>query len=511
MEGPTGPTLTKQKRIFGGPLRRFSADLLHQFRAIRKSLKILIIVTAGIPLTGLIFWAIRHPRVIVSRKPVITVTGDLMPNTGTLIVQPNVPGTYLFINHQMYGLGSNVEPLAIALRPNTYIVRATRNGYADYGPVQVSIAGDAVTTLKLHLNPKLALLQIRAASPGTKVKVDGSLWGISSRNRAFARQLSPGKHVIQLFMDGFDAKRIEREIKPGEITLLAGSEVALQPAALNASGLELEDWNRANGSGDPSDLEGLIRRHPQGPYTSAAMERLQQLRWENLDKQDVDSLRIFLLNFPRGPYSSQARQLLQNAMTSNIQAEQRDWEALDKNSKAALQAFLEKHPAGVHSGTVLQLLADFERIARAAEVEREEAVAAHIRQFPASKHDSHAEEAAAALRTSEEVSREVSAALLKVLRQYADAWSLKDLDTIVALQPSLNRRLVKAELSPARAIIMRISPTAPPQIDGTRATVVCRRQVEEIFPDGIRKRSPELIVTFLMAKRNGNWAIEDTR
>jgi hypothetical protein len=109
------------------------------------------------------------------------------------------------------------------------------------------------------------------------------------------------------------------------------------------------------------------------------------------------------------------------------------------------------------------------------------------------------------------VSREESAELLKVLRQYEDAWSLKDLDAIVALQPSIDRRLVKAELSPARAIIMRISPTAPPQIDGMRATVVCRRHVEEIFPDGIRKQSPELIVTFLLAKRNGTWAIEDTR
>jgi hypothetical protein len=492
-----------------GALRHVCAEMLHQFKASRTSVKLVIAVAAAVPLTGLIFWATRHAHFVAWTKPDITVVGALMPDTGTLVVQPNVPGAYLFIDDQMHRLASDV--LGIALPQNTYVVRATRNGYADYGPVQVSIAKDAVTTLKIHLNPKLALLQIRGASPGTKVKVDGSPWGISSRNRAFVHQLSPGKHVVELFMDGFVPKRIERQIKPGETTLLAGSEVALQRAALNPSGLEAEDWNRANGSDDPSNLEGFIRRRLETSYSTAAIERVQQLRWENLDKQDIDSLQVFLSTFPSGPYSTQARQLVQNATTKKIQAEQSDWDALDKNSKAALQAFVEKHPTGLYSGTVVQLLADLERMAKAAEVDRADGVANYVKQFPAGKHHNQAEQALAALRASEEVSREESAAVLTVLRQYADAWSLRDLDAIVALQRGLDRRLVKTELSSARAIMMRISPTAPPQIDGMRATVVCRRQVEEIFPDGIRKQSPELIVTFLFAKRNGTWAIEDTR
>jgi hypothetical protein len=58
---------------------------------------------------------------------------------------------------------------------------------------------------------------------------------------------------------------------------------------------------------------------------------------------------------------------------------------------------------------------------------------------------------------------------------------------------------------------MKISPVSPPQIEDARATVVCRRQVDEEFLGGVQKQSPELLVTFVLAKRNGMWAIESTR
>jgi hypothetical protein len=207
--------------------------------------------------------------------------------------------------------------------------------------------------------------------------------------------------------------------------------------------------------------------------------------------------------------------------TKNMQAEQGDWAGVDKNSKAALEAFLKRHPGGRYSGSAVQILADLEWQARVAEADEaawksvnrtdQNSIRNYLRQFPSGKHHDEAEETLAALRRSEEVSRKESAEILRALRQYADAWSAKDVDAIVALQRGLDKRLIKTELSDARAIAMSLTPTAPPQIEGTRAIVVCRRRVEQVFSDGIRKKNPESIVTFLLAKRNGAWAIVNTR
>ena len=58
---------------------------------------------------------------------------------------------------------------------------------------------------------------------------------------------------------------------------------------------------------------------------------------------------------------------------------------------------------------------------------------------------------------------------------------------------------------------MQISPASPPQIDGSQAIVLCRRQASQIFSDGTRKDVPESIVSFVLAKHDGNWTIEGTR
>jgi hypothetical protein len=58
---------------------------------------------------------------------------------------------------------------------------------------------------------------------------------------------------------------------------------------------------------------------------------------------------------------------------------------------------------------------------------------------------------------------------------------------------------------------MNISPSANPLIEGERATLLCRRQVSEVFEDGVAKQTPEQTVTFILAKRDGAWTIESTK
>jgi hypothetical protein len=340
------------------------------------------LAASALLLTCLIFPINYLPSASASSDKDAQVKASLDPDAGTLVIESNIPEIDLFINQQKHTMPVRAQVLAIALPPNTYVVRAARRGYADYGPVQVSVAKDAATMLNIELRPEVdpADLEIPGAMPGTQV------------------------------------------------------------------------------SG------------------------------ENLNKV--------------------LGQLI----------EQSDWEAVHKDNKAEISAYLEKHPQGAHSGAALQLMADFERKSKTAELARADETAwksvkltdrnsleNYLGQFPAGMHKLEANRAVVALQTSAE-----AAAILTVLRRYANAWSTKDLDSIVALQQNLNRRTVKEELSPIKSIVMKLSPASPPLVRGERATVVCRRQVNEVFLNGIQKQSPEQLVTFVLAKQNGTWTIEST-
>lgn len=106
---------------------------------------------------------------------------------------------------------------------------------------------------------------------------------------------------------------------------------------------------------------------------------------------------------------------------------------------------------------------------------------------------------------------EVSNAVTAMLERYVDAWNAKDIERITALHRSLNRRTVKAQLAPVTAIRMAITSPSAEQIDGERATIACRRQIDETFSDGTEKQSPESLVTFTLSKRDGQWRIDGTR
>jgi hypothetical protein len=104
-----------------------------------------------------------------------------------------------------------------------------------------------------------------------------------------------------------------------------------------------------------------------------------------------------------------------------------------------------------------------------------------------------------------------TAAVLTVISRLANAWSAKDLDSILAIQKNLKKREVKAELSHVKELAMQISPASPPQIDGAQAVVLCRRQASQTFSDGTHKQVPESIVSYLLVKHDGNWTIEGTK
>jgi hypothetical protein len=226
----------------------------------------------------------------------------------------------------------------------------------------------------------------------------------------------------------------------------------------------------------PPDRKAMIASAPRLPAPKvtietidvAADEKLAQVQWND-------------------------RNLLQDLQQAErTLAEQSDWNAIDRGNQEALAGFLGRHPDGAFAGQARQAVAALKEKTALAELTRE-----------------RAEEALAALHSREMA--EASNAVTAMLQRYVDAWNAKDIASITALYRGLDRRTIKAQLAPVTTIRMTITPASAAQIEGERATIVCRRQVEETFSDGTEKQSPQLLVTFTLSKRDGEWSIEGTR
>jgi hypothetical protein len=191
--------------------------------------------------------------------------------------------------------------------------------------------------------------------------------------------------------------------------------------------------------------------------------------------------------------SSDARTLssAEQAAAAFVKVEELEWQTVDQKNTDSLRAYVNKYPASKFSA---QARKKIEGISQARDTAAD-ARAAIDAPRNAAKNDGNGE----------------IAAVLTVLSRFASAWSTKDLDAILAIQRSLNKRAVKAELAQLKELEVRISPASPPQIEGSQAVVLCRREASQIFSDGTRKQLPASIVSYVLEKRDGNWTIEGTR
>jgi tetratricopeptide (TPR) repeat protein len=156
-------------------------------------------------------------------------------------------------------------------------------------------------------------------------------------------------------------------------------------------------------------------------------------------------------------------------MEKGSQAEADAWAAVNRNDLHSVESYLNRFPGGANHEIAEQVLTNLRRI----EAEHQE-----------------------------------SAEVLNVLQQYAAAWTARNIESILSLERYLDRRTVKAELAPLKSLVMNLSPVSEPHIEGTQATVRCRRQVLQTFQDNVQKQSPEALVTFVLAKHDGAWIIQ---
>ncbi len=440
-------------------------------------------------------------------------------NTGTLTVTTNVGNPQLFIDDKLYGSNGTSPKQRIVLPAKVYQLRAAHPGYINSDTVRVSVDRGSETSVTLQLTPKPAIIQIKDALPGTTVKIDGIVADLVS-GRVHSREIAPGNHTIELSRDKFASKRVQRRVEPGETVLISASDLTPLPTRPDPVAVEQQDWEAISASRKLSDFQDFVRKHPTGPQADAANQKIEQMLWNGVDKQNAVAVRAFLTKYPRAAYSDQARQSIQRLeQNERLKGEESDWSATDKSNQKSLEEFLAKHPAGSRSASAQEALTDLRQKEASAQLDDAESKAwnavnqtdrrsleDYIRRFPAGKHYRQAERALSNPKPPENVSSEAPA-ILSVLQKLANSWSQKDLEGILATQPGLNRRAIKEQLQSVRSMRMTIRSVSAPQVEGDHATILCDRQVDQTFSDGTHKISSSK-VTFSLGKSNGIWNIE---
>jgi hypothetical protein len=445
--------------------------------------------------------ATAKPPVVPPAPPATTAStlapaAPAAPSTGSLIIRSQVPGAKVEVGGKQYTVSD--EPLKVELNAKSYQVTGTHPGYKDFGPVTVEVGKSAETVLDVQLTPKPANLELRGIVPDTRVKLDGVLLGKAVAYEALTKELPAGEHSIELSRNGFVTRTLTRNLAPGQSLVLSDRDVHLE-------------------STDAQTLAEAAKHASAAPGSPVKAEDLQ---WQSLDKNDPEALRAYVAKYPSSSWSNEAKQRIEGTLLAR---EEGDWNNTDHTNAPALQDFLRKHPESVHASAAASALADLDRKTRAAQAQSAEELAwkkvnhrdetslmSYLREYPASRYRNTAEGDLASIHLSSASANE-SAAVLGVLSRLANAWSARDLDSILAIQKNLDKRKVKAELSHVKELAMHISAASPPQIEGAQAVVLCRRQASQTFSDGTHKQIPESIVSYLLIKQDGNWTIEGTR
>ncbi len=399
---------------------------------------------------------IRTASVKLEAAPSLDVFVNAERNAGTLVVETNAEGAEVFVNNKPYQRTAG-GTLRIPLDAKNYTIRVEKPGYEPVNPQQVDIHKNQETRVTFNLTPKeqKGFVALRGALAGARVNIDGKSIGQVDRNGRFrSPSLPAGQHVISLEKDGYQARKIDANIKSGETVDLSGNDVEMAkvapppapapatpakttapstptpPSPAPAIDPAKADWDRIANSSDPNALRGYVNKYPASPYTAEANRKLEQLDWSRVH---------------------------------------------DSNDAAQLQAFLSKYPNG---------------------------------QFAAAAHASLDK-----IRVSADKSGADRMAVLQTIRDYAAAYESKSVDKLTAVYPGLDKQQVKRlkdVFKTARSVKMTLEPKGDPQIKGDSATVICQRSAEYVYPEG-PKKPPDDTVTIQLKKKGSSWVMESVQ
>ena len=164
--------------------------------------------------------------------PALTVFLKSDLNIGTLIISAAEDDVRVFLNGKEYPRKTQRGQLRIqTLGPVN--VRVTKDGFELPAPQLADVRKGSEVRLefKLQALPRVAVLQIRQATPGAEVVLDQKPLGTVGDDGTFtAGSVPPGDHVIELRRENYVAKRMQRQFVAGKAVAIEGADGVLAAA-----------------------------------------------------------------------------------------------------------------------------------------------------------------------------------------------------------------------------------------------------------------------------------------
>jgi len=158
-----------------------------------------------------------HLNIALSPIPVLSIQLGAERNTGTLLVQSNVPDADVIVNGRPWK-----KPLAggsrlLVLSPQTYTIKLSRDGYQDSPAQTVDVRKGEQQQVQINLAavPQKATLAFDGLPAAAEVLIDGVHAGVANPSGNFSADVAPGRHVVTLRKAGYEDAGVTREWQAG--------------------------------------------------------------------------------------------------------------------------------------------------------------------------------------------------------------------------------------------------------------------------------------------------------
>ena len=354
----------------------------------------------------------------------------------------------VFVNDFQYSRTTHSGDLRIPLPPASYEIRLEKLGFQALKLPSVNVLKDQETQINVKLQRAVIAatsLQITAGVPGATVRFDGKDLGQVAADGTMTRDIAPGSHTVEIEKNGYLTLRSQQTFALGKTLMLDGRlEQDLESVA----------YNQTAASTDASLLRQFLRRYPNGRYSTQVSSHLEDIEWNNVNKNDLTGLDTFLGANSHGRHANEARRLV-----DELQREQGEFiDAMRDSGSGALKVFLDRHPNGPYGDQV-----------RA--------------------------------RLSLQLDKQ---AVVDVLHSYEDFYNRRDFDGILRVWPSCPekyRKILRESFQSLQPQSLKLEARGEPEIKGNFATVKC----QEIRSGALNATAS---VTITLVRDRDKWVIQ---
>ena len=378
------------------------------------------------------------------------------------------PGATVTLDDKTYKTKSDGTVKAEVASNSPHAIHVQKDGFKAVDQ-NVTVAGKNMeVSIPLEAMPDAVTILVKKAPQGANVMVDGSPKATVAKDGTAKFQIPSGTHSFALSTSNGAATPVSRSAKAGEKLTFDNLSV---PAAVNPPVDTTEaDWNRVKDSGDRTELQTFVDRHPASAYTNPARAKIDQLDWNSASNiGSRTQFQDYLAKHPDGQFAQTCRDALEDL----------DWKAVQNtNDPTKFQEFIDLHPKSKFRSKAEERIASLNQ------------PPVHPTPARATDDDAHL--------------------IQKVLDRYKAAYQDKDKTRLRMVWPALTDRgydQIAKSFRDAESIEMALPVKQGPDIDGSSARVTCD-QVIVIKVQG----SPQTIrstETFTLKKdKDGDWFIE---